>query len=375
MPIYARAPFLVISGHDFRSTRRTTIHFITRELERLGTVRFFSVGYSPLSMLKRDPRNDLWSHSNIIERYNGVECYLWRSLVHPFNVHNACLAPLEKIAFKLYARTAPGVLRDWIVESNTILLESGMSILFVQLIKKLHPKAKLIYICSDQLKTIGCSHFLQQELFRVSPLFDVRRVAAAELASEFPTGSEIVYIPQGMDAVSLDCMEPSPYEGGVNLLSVGSMLFEPQFFEMATASFPQFNFHIIGGGAKAASLSANNLRNYGEMPPEKIFAHLRHADVGIAPYAGDKVAPYLAESSMKLFQFQAHGLPAVCPQSVVGRHSGRFGYTPGNLASIKSAIGAALACGRFAGQAPYSWAEVARRVLNPHEYPDIQTQH
>jgi 2-beta-glucuronyltransferase len=88
------APFLLISGHDFRSPRQANTHFIADELARRGQTRFFSVGFSFLSKLKHDPRVSLWDRANTIENYNGVDTYLWRTFLHPFNLRKKLLAPV-----------------------------------------------------------------------------------------------------------------------------------------------------------------------------------------------------------------------------------------------------------------------------------------
>jgi len=75
---------------------------------------------------------------------------------------------------------------------------------------------------------------------------------------------------------------------------------------------------------------------------------------------------------MKLMQYGFFGLPAVCPHRVVGGHGGRFGYEPGDEAPIRSAVRAALACGRFAGVPCLTWAQVTDRIPDPANYADTQ---
>ncbi len=41
---------------------------------------------------------------------------------------------------------------------------------------------------------------------------------------------------------------------------------------------------------------------------------------------------------MKLMQYGHLGLPAICPATVAGGCRGRFGYVPGNPASIAQAV-------------------------------------
>ena len=108
------------------------------------------------------------------------------------------------------------------------------------------------------------------------------------------------------------------------------------------------------------------------MPFQKTIAYIKHADAGIAAYGGTNVAPYMADTSMKLMQYGILGLPSVCPQVVVGDRLGRFGYEPGSRSSILAAINSALAAGRFPGFAALTWAEVVDRILEPFRYPDTR---
>jgi len=364
----------MISGHDFRSKRKANVHFIARELEMIGKTRFFSIGYSPISLIKREPRSSLWSRANKVEKFNGIDCFLWRTLWHPINLHRKWLLGLEKACFRSYAKKAPIVLQKWLKDSETIILESGMSVIFFDLIKEINPEAKIIYICSDALATIGCSDYLSEELCRVSPALDGIRIPSLKLASEFPLGTQLFYVPHGMDADNAAAITASPYESGVNLVSVGSMLFDPSFFEIAAKEFPHITFYVIGGGRKADKLSAPNIIVRGEMPYDETVAYLKYANAGIAPYIGEKVSTYLVDTSMKLMQFEAYGIPAICPYTAAGSKPYRFGYTPGSVDSIRMAINAALACGKFEGMNTLSWRAVTERILHPTRFADTRVE-
>jgi 2-beta-glucuronyltransferase len=142
------------------------------------------------------------------------------------------------------------------------------------------------------------------------------------------------------------------------------MLFDPNFFEVAAPAFPDITFHILGAGKRANSLQMPNVFVRGETPFQETLSYIKHADAGIAAYQGARVSPYLADTSMKLMQYGAYGLPAICPGVAVGQHAGRFGYTPGDRASIIAAVAAALAHGRFIGEVQPTWEEVTSQLLS-----------
>ena len=77
---------------------------------------------------------------------------------------------------------------------------------------------------------------------------------------------------------------------------------------------------------------------------------------------------------MKLIQYDFFGLPAVCPSAVVGDYQSRYGYQPGDAASIVAAIGAALVAPRLSSRRHLSWVEVVDRVLDPARFEDTRIE-
>lgn len=364
--------FLFITQHDFRTDRKTNIHFVSEEMTRHGEVRVFSLGFSLLSLIRNDPRLSLYGKANKVELYKGVYCYLWRSLLHPIDLKMRSLDPIANMSFALFRSLAPNPLKEWILTSTHIFVESGLPVIFFDLIKRINSKAKIVYLCSDDLETIGCAKFLLDDLERTLPHYTSIIVPSRKLAAKLPAGARQYFIPHALDSKVRDVTPISPFEGGVNAVSVGSMLFDAAFFSIAAAAFPNIEFHVIGGGPKAKRLRARNIRIYGEMPFSETIAFLKHADFGIAPYQGAKVSDYLADTSMKLMQYGLFGLPAVCPTATVGTHVGRFGYEPDKAETIIAAIKGAMALGRFSGPSALNWAQVTERMIDPSAFDDTR---
>jgi 2-beta-glucuronyltransferase len=84
------------------------------------------------------------------------------------------------------------------------------------------------------------------------------------------------------------------------------------------------------------------------------------------------VPAYLADSSMKMMQYDFFGLPMVCPESVVGAYSGRFGYTPGDPESIRLAIAQALDAPHRRTRTILSWSDVTDRLMQPQDFADTR---
>ncbi len=371
----ARPPnYLVLSAHDYRTPRRANIHFITDELARRGTTRFFSLRYSLLSRLKGDLRLPLDASANRVVAHNGVDCYLWRAPIHPFNTRRRWLRPLENLMFRLYAARPPRTLVRWIREADVIVFESGTAVAFIELAGRLNPRARRIYRASDALATIDVADYIEKTFARVAPQLDAIVLVSPAMADDIASKDNLYHVGHGVD-LELDALgDPSPYGEGIHAVSVGSMLFDPSFFVAASKAFPQVTFHVIGSGHGRDPGYGDNVRVYGEMKHAQTIGYIKHARFGIAPYASQQVPAYLADSSMKLLQYDFFGLPAVCPHAVVGRYPSRFGYTPGDEASLVAAIDRALAAPHVRHRQCLSWAETTDRVLDPQDYPDTRLE-
>lgn len=367
--------YLVLSAHDYRTPRRANIHFITDELAKRGPTRFFSLRYSRLSRMKKDMRLPLDATSNQIVKYKGVECYLWRTFVHPFNTRRAWLRPVENAMFRMYASNPPAVLEQWIREADVIVVESGTAVAFIRLAKRLNPDARLVYRASDGLSTIEVAEFISREFDDVCGMLDSIALVSPVMADEINSQHNVYHVGHGVDPKLDEMGDPNPYdEEGIHAVSVGSMLFDPAFIAHASHAFPQVTFHVIGSGQGRHPDYADNVIVYGEMKHADVVRYMKHARFGIAPYASEQVPAYLADSSMKLLQYDFFGLPAVCPHAVVGTYASRFGYTPGNEASIRSAIESALNAPHVRHRECLDWPETTDRLLEPERYPEIRVE-
>ncbi|MDH5835574.1 glycosyltransferase family 1 protein [Luteimonas kalidii] len=371
-----RAPnHLVLSAHDYRTPRRANIHFIAAELARRGPTRFFSLRYSLLSRWKGDARLALDDRANRIEMHDGVECYLWRALVHPFNSRRRWARPLEDAMFAWYADHPPAVLERWIAEADVIVFESGTAVAFIEAARRLNPAARLVYRASDSLAAINAAHWVERRFDRVAPMLDVIALVSPAMAPAIASRDNVFHVGHGLDP-GLDALgDPAPYDPGIHAVAVGSMLFDPRVFVAASRVFPEITFHVIGSGQGRHPGYGDNVVVYGEMPHARTIPYIKHARIGFAPYASQEVPAYLADSSMKLLQYDYFGLPAVCPHVVVGGRDGRHGYVPGDEASLIAAIRSALAQPRARPRRLLDWAEVTDRVLDPARYPDTRIDH
>ncbi|GGI16048.1 GumK N-terminal domain-containing glycosyltransferase [Oxalicibacterium faecigallinarum] len=364
--------YLVISAHDYRSRRKAGLHFITAELAKRGQTRFFSCQYSLLSDLKSDPRKSIGALANKREVFDGVECYLWKTLIHPFNMRKPVLQPIESFLFRRYLRHVSPVLVEWIKQSDMVVFESGIAPIFFDLVRELNPRARTVYVASDDLATINVASYVKHTFDRIAPQMDALCLKSRFMIDGIPPSDNQYIVPHGFDFSVADHADPSPYGAGQHAVSLGSMLFDPSFFVIASKLFPEMTFHVIGSGMGRHEGYGSNVIVYDEMPHKQTLPYIKHATIGLAPYRAAGLPAYLSDTSLKLMQYDFFGLPAVCPQAIVGDYQSRFGYVPGNEQSIGDAIRAARAAPRITFRTPLAWSDVVDRILSPDSFPDTQ---
>jgi 2-beta-glucuronyltransferase len=374
----ARPRAVIISAvHDYRMKRRGSIQAIADALVRAGhETHFVSVRFSPLSLMKQDPRAFLWGRANRCETQGGVHCYLWRTPFHPFitgaGVSDVVMAPLHDV----YAQWPNAWLDRILADADLVIVESGLSVMLIERARRLNARGKVIYIANDALDVIGAHPYIKSALARARPMIDRVFLRSARMAPDFAWAEGLAYImPTGLHPPDFADIGPSPYAGGVNAVSVGSMLFDESFFTHAAAAFPEVRFHVIGCG-QAFSAAPANVFVYPETPFRETLPFIAHARFGVAPYRDAENATYLTESSLKLMQYDYLGLPAVCPYFAAGEHPRRYGYQPGNAAQISSAVAGALADRATCAPRPtHSWDDVILRLIDPRDFADTAIAH
>lgn len=367
---------LILSAfHDYRTPKRASIQAIADALHRLGhQVSFVSTRFSFISKRKGDSRLFLWDKANVPERVNGIECFLWKTLFHPFNARHPVLNRLTGLLFPLYAQWPSTYFEAALRKAEYIIIESSVAAIFLKRIRKLNPNVRLIYYATDRLDTHGAHPYVVQQLMRHGHLIDHCSVRSAQMTFDFDWSNGRLFLaPFGIHAGDFESIGPSPYTGLRNAVSVGSGLFDPEFFKHVAPLFPDVDFHVIGCGTEFQA--PKNVYIYPEMAFRDTLPYLKHATIGLAPYRAAPAADYIADTSLKLAQFEYLGLPSVCPEFAAGGRPHRMAYRLDDTTSMCDAIKAALAMvGKLAPRDFLSWEDVASRVLEPERYPDVIIQ-
>lgn len=365
-----RRVVLISAYHDYRTGKRASIHQIADGLVDAGfDVSFVSTRFSTLSKVTGDSRLFLWRKANRVETVNGIRCLLWRTLVHPFSSRARLVQKLSGYAYESYAEARNAAFDQLVREADYIVVESGAAAIYLRRIRRLNPRATLVYYAADRLETIKAHPFIQRRLSEDAGAVSHFSLRATQLAGDFPNARGPLYKASfGISEEDFAGEAPNPYPVGQKVaVSVGSMLFDSSVFQLAAASFPDMQFHVIGCGAQFDAPA--NVHIHPEMPFEQTLAYVKHASVGIAAYAPVAGAEYLAESSLKLAQFEYFGLPAICPDFAAGSSPFRFGYEPGDAGSIREAMSRALSVAHPIARRTFpSWKEVALQVIEPERY-------
>ncbi|MEP4769364.1 MAG: hypothetical protein ABJY83_15765 [Roseibium sp.] len=356
---------LLVSRHDYRTGWRANLHFLADAYRDNGcSVQFISVGFSPLSLLASDHRKHLFKTANHWETIDGIDCFLWRSPIHPFGKGLGNLQSLTNQLFKWWIQSSCPALDKAASQADLIIVESGIGAALLGRLRRAAPNATLVYLVSDLLETVGAHPYIESQLFRDRASISDIVVVARTMAEHFNTfGRPVHFIQHGISKADFKSIGVTPYSAPQNIVTVGSMLFDAEFFRTASTSFPHVQFHLIG--TPELEFKSDNITEYGRMPFKETLPYLKHANAGVAPYHDQDHADYLADSSMKLMQYEYLNLPAICPDFAAGDKRNRYGYRPGNTASITNAIEQALAT-PFTAEVTeiLDWKDVANQLMS-----------
>jgi len=236
----ARKIVYLSAYHDYRTNKRASIHHIARAMARLGhDVSFISMRFSILSRWKGDSRLALADRANRVEDVDGIKCYLWRTALHPFAVKNAALNAAMAWLFRLYARAPNKQVDAFLSGADDVIIESSVAAIFIGRIKRLNPSANIIYYATDLLDTVGAHPFVRRRLEMDAEAIGHVSMRSPRMAPDFMWAAGRLYRAEfGVDEAELAGAVENPYPAPRNIVSVGSMLFDPVFLKQWHQPFP-----------------------------------------------------------------------------------------------------------------------------------------
>jgi 2-beta-glucuronyltransferase len=370
----------IFSRHYYsQHTRKTTVHFFANELAKLGyRVLFVTVGRSAVSRALKFGHASIppdVSTSGWTETRENLAVAVCGEFVHPVSFKSPVLNLLSAPLLWQYGSSLPNHIADEIRESRYVIFECGYAIAYFDLVRRLCEEAQLVYFATDPLGVVGLRPEFNRIERSILPKFDLVRVAAPVIAEAFPDGTKVSVIPQGLDKSLFDQEVPSPYKEGVaNIVSVGDMLFdEDAVIEIARCA-PHAVLHLFG--ARLRQPAPDNICVYGEREFSEVVPYIKHADIGLMPYAVDSDCSYLVKTSLKILQYTYCGLNILGPDDLEWGYPNVFTYSRPNRSSIHRAVSQALSASKDFGlqDEVMDWSQCARMLLAALTHSKVESQ-
>lgn len=359
----------LLSNHAWGTANKAGFHMLAASYAALGhEVTFVTTGLSIFSAVRRDARLKTGRPLNrLVDEGGGVWSYLHFTALHP---HTLVLRPLDRLSAPLvrrYGRYGLGEAATRVAAADVVFFESCSALCLVGLVRRMNPRAKLVYRASD---VVTCMRSIHPEVEAVEretlPLFDLVSVPTPQMAGRFGGAARVVVRPHGVDVSAFESAR-NPYPGGSrNAVFVGMSDLDVPFFEIAAERFPKATFNVVG--PFGADVHRPNVVYHGKLPFAETAGYIKFADVALGTRRTEngEVLRSLG-TSLKMMQYRYCGLPIVVPESIPMQwQDGCFPYVYDDADSVAGAIAGALSAGRDESRRKdvASWKDVAKSILD-----------
>jgi 2-beta-glucuronyltransferase len=359
---------IVVTGHYLESKRKAGFHNLAESLAELGwDVVFWTTCCSWLSVLRRDYRLEypLREEANRLKRVTPrLSSYVWFTPWHPANLRLNLLNLLSSPVFSRYGELRLGEIEAAVGGADLFIFESMPGLLLAERCRRLNPSARYIYRVSDDVRLLRHHPVVITAEDRLAGAFDLVSTPSEYIQRRFAHLPNAALHFHGLDKAAFDVDVPSPFAGNgrTNLVFVGNSHFDYDFLGRASRLFPEVDFHIIGPIPSLPERA--NVIAYGEIPFRKTIPYLKHADAGLQIRSYSPGAESLTDS-LKVMQYTYCRLPIIAPDFLRSQRDHLFCYRPGEDASIRESIAAALKYDRSRVRTDNidSWIELTQRLL------------
>jgi 2-beta-glucuronyltransferase len=367
---------VLLTGHHPASARRAGFHWLADAWRRQGhDVLFVTVSVSWLSYLRRDYRTrfPLRKESRGIRRLpDGMQGFVWFTPWHPANLRLAVLNRLSTPLFARYDQLSLGPLQEPLRTADLILFESTPAILLAQRVRRLNPRARIVYRVSDDVRALRMHPIVIEREPEVLDVFDLISAPSAGLHAKFASLSHVQskakLYPHGLQVDLFDAPCENPYADGFTRHAVFSGISHIDYdaLRIAAESHPDIGFHYFGPLDVAPFVRLRNVTLHGERPFRETVPYIRHADLGLQAVRPIPGVEALADS-LKMLQYAYCKLPTIAPALMRSTRSNVFSYDAVTLKAIGTAVSRALAADRnaFPAVTLLSWDDVANLLAGP----------
>jgi 2-beta-glucuronyltransferase len=352
--------------HVWDSKRRAGFHWIADALSEMGwDVVFVTVAISSLSMLRQDYRVGVTNKipkNQLINVKSQFRQFIWWTIWHPANLRFGLLNQISRLFFRSYGHQLPHQLREAIHDAEVLVFESTPGVVAFESILKINSNARVVYRVSDDLRLLKNHPVVfdfEQKLASVSDLISVPSAYLFDRFSRFPK-TKLQY--HGVNIDILDQDQVNPYvEGSINAIFTGVAHFDESFLEIASAEFPDVQFHIVG--PILPTIRRKNVIYHGEMRFSDIVPFIKFADLGLHNMVFRPGAESFSDS-LKVLHYSYFRLPILFPNFIPSSRLNVFKYQPDSRESIRDAVNAAL---KFSKEIqiikPSSWKYLASLLV------------
>lgn len=357
---------VLLTYHYYNSRRKAGFHFLADSFKKKGfEVTFITSVASLLILIKRDYKvYEPLFFKNLLKPmyFNGIKSIINFSFLHPVSRGPISLENLFSLFFKLNS-----VSKKEINNADYIIFESTPALLFFQDVRKINPKAKLIYRMSDDLEVLKIARKVIEYEKEILKKFDLVSVPTKIMYDKYsktsPNNVKLHF--HGIDKELYDKCKLSPYkEGTINHVFVGNSYLDENFLYIASESFPNHLFHIIGAFKK--NIKRKNVIYYGQMLFEKTIPYVKFASTGLQIRSNIRNAAKTLADSLKVLQYTYCKLPIIAPSVIPAHHRKNFFYYEyDNKDSIRRCIENALNFDKnIFCEDIYSWDELIEALIN-----------
>ena len=328
---------MLISQHYLGSKRRAGFHHLADAYWRLGwDVTFVTAAISLLSRLRGDYRfaYPVREEANRLVRVRErLTSFVLLTRTHPGSLSSSLANRLSTPWFERYARVPLGALESRLREADLVVFEGTAALLFVQRIRALAPRARLVYRASDDLRMLGVHPLILKAETNAVPLCDLVSAPTRQIADALATYGPVKVHPPGIDKAALDRPSESPYGVGPAAVFAGvAPLFDYESLATAAELAANVAFHIIGPRARP---QPTNVVFHAELPFEKLVPYLQHATFGLLLFPPGY--PSLGQGN-KVAQYSYCRLPIVAPAHLDAERANLCLFNPDDSETLGRAL-------------------------------------
>lgn len=336
MPNATRSVIL-ISGHYLRSKRRAGFHHLAEAYQRAGwDVTFVTAAISLLSQLRGDYRFEypVRAEANrLIPVEERLTSFVLLTRTHPGNLGLELANRLSAPWFARYARVSLGPLAEPLGRADLIIFEGTAALLLVERIRRLAPRARLVYRASDDLRALDVHPLILEAEARAVPLFDLVSAATPQIADFLASFGQVEVHPPAVDKEAFDRKTASPYRERPAAAFAGvSPRFDYDTLRAASLLAPHVAFHVIGPPPRPL---AENVFFQPELSFETVVRYLQHATFGLLFFPSGY--PGLGQGN-KVAQYSYCRLPIVAPADLGSDRANVCAFERGERESLRHAL-------------------------------------